>query len=209
MTDDNKRNWDDEAGTWDERAETRRYADRAFESVLGLSPEVIGALERARVLDFGCGTGLLTEKLAPMCHEVVAVDNAPVMIEVLGAKLTSGGLPNVNALATSIDEHSTREHAALAAPFDLIVASSVCSFLEDFPSTLRVLMSLLRPGGHFVQWDWAQAEVGDWAKGFSHAEIRAAYDSAGLDVLRVELGFVFAFEESDLPVVLGVGRRPG
>ena len=58
MTDTSKRNWDEEARTWDERVETRRYADCAFESLLTLSPEVIGSLEGARVLDFGCGTGL-------------------------------------------------------------------------------------------------------------------------------------------------------
>ncbi|MCH8334286.1 MAG: class I SAM-dependent methyltransferase [Proteobacteria bacterium] len=42
---------------------------------------------------------------------------------------------------------------ALTEKFDLVVASSVCSFLPDYNSTLRDLSSALKPGGLFVQWE--------------------------------------------------------
>ena len=44
------------------------------------------SVNEIRVLDFGCGTGLLTEKIAPLVNEIVAIDSSPKMIEVLRKK---------------------------------------------------------------------------------------------------------------------------
>ena len=51
-----------------------------------------------RILDFGCGTGLLTEKLAPLVREVIAVDTSPNMIDVLRRK----EIGNVTTICTDI-----------------------------------------------------------------------------------------------------------
>lgn len=72
--------WDDCASTWDEDPTVREYSNKAFESLIAQVP-LNNAL---RILDFGCGTGLLTEKLRttlPSCH-IVALDVSRKMIEV-------------------------------------------------------------------------------------------------------------------------------
>ena len=38
--------------------------------------------------------------------------------------------------------------------YDLIVCSSVCAFVDDYPGVVRQLVSSMMPGGLFVQWDW-------------------------------------------------------
>ena len=81
--------WGEQAPTWDTNPAVVAYADAAFAS---LGDRIRPGM---RVLDFGCGTGLLTERIAPHVAEVMAVDASPAMIEVLTAKR----LPNFYRLA--------------------------------------------------------------------------------------------------------------
>ena len=75
--------WDDYAEDWDENPQTSLYASNAFQE---LQREV--QLGDMRVLDFGCGTGLLTEKLSPQVKEIVALDGSSKMIQILNQKKT-------------------------------------------------------------------------------------------------------------------------
>ena len=51
--------WDAYADDWDSNPDVIRYAEAAFESLVRIT-----ALDGLDILDFGCGTGLLTEKMA-------------------------------------------------------------------------------------------------------------------------------------------------
>src|SRR5512142_3492495 len=46
-------------------------------------------------LDFGCGTGLVTLRLAPLVRSITGVDSSPGMLAVLESKVKSQGLANV------------------------------------------------------------------------------------------------------------------
>ncbi len=163
----------------------------------------LGGWSQLRVLDFGAGTGLLTEKLAPLCREVVALDLSPKMIQALNKKTNARAWSNVTSLAGDLD--LTRPE--LPEKFDLIVASSVCGFLPDFSAELSRLSSTLRPGGLFVQWDWHAEEAGDWARGLTPEAVKSAHQSASLEVVSVGRGFMFSFDGNTMEVLQGVGRR--
>ncbi|MDH3216919.1 MAG: methyltransferase domain-containing protein [Candidatus Krumholzibacteria bacterium] len=96
--------WDEHASDWDGNEEVRRYSQAAFESLSNICRERGLRLQGARVCDFGCGTGLLTEKLAPLCSEVFAVDTSRKMIEVLNTKLERLDLSNVQTSADAIGD---------------------------------------------------------------------------------------------------------
>ena len=194
MSDD----WGDYAKEWD-NPDTRQYSNQAFDSWSKKVAPLIPNLSESRVLDFGCGTGLLTEKLVPLCDQVVGVDTSSRMIEELQQKIADRPLVNVIPLATAIDPASVEAYPELASKFDMIVASSVCSFLPDYPSTLQVLSSLLRKGGIFVQWDWPNEMPAD--------RITDAFDSAQLDIVRIEEDFEMTGEGNSASVMLGIGRR--
>ena len=192
--------WDELAADWDTRADTRLYAERAFESWDRKAAPLISDLANSRVLDFGCGTGLLTEKLAPHCGHIVAVDTAAGMIEVLRNKVVEKHIDNIIPLAIAIDAEAIREHSELSVGFDLVVASSVCSFLPNYDSTLRDLSSVLKPGGLFVQWDWLSE--------MPIERIRRAYKASGLRDLGVEVAFAMTAKDESMPVVMGMARSP-
>ena len=192
--------WDELATAWDTRADTRLYAERVFESWNRKIAPLISDLTESRVLDFGCGTGLLTEKLAPLCGRIVAVDISAGMIDVLRSKVVEKRIGNVTPLVTAIDSATITENPELAVKFSLVVASSVCSFLPDYNSTLRDLSSALKPGGLFVQWDWLSE--------MPIERIRGAYKQSGLINLCVEEAFAMTMEDESIAVVLGVARSP-
>lgn len=198
--------WDEHAATWDHNREAHIYADQAFASLQPFVEAHLGAWKDLRVLDFGAGTGLLTARLAPRCREVVALDISPKMIEVLATKISREAWTHVHAIAGTIDELA-HTRAEFAAPFDLVVASSVCSFLPDFPSTLLHLRSALRPGGLFVQWDWHVDAASEEGSGFSRDDLRTAYAKAGLQAMSADVGFIFAFQGQEMEVIQGVGLR--
>jgi 2-polyprenyl-3-methyl-5-hydroxy-6-metoxy-1,4-benzoquinol methylase len=192
--------WDDRAAGWDANEDVRTYAELAFRSLTGALAPFLPSLSGRRVLDFGCGTGLLSERLAPLCAEIVAVDSSAKMIEVLRDKLLHSSLENVVPLQIEIGPAAILEHSELTKKFDLILASSVCSFLPHYETTLCDLSQLLKPGAHFAQWDWLADMPVD--------RIRKAYQETGLEALLVEEAFTITVQGEPLPVVLGLAQKP-
>lgn len=190
--------WDDYAEDWDSNPDVVKYAELAHESLL----EQIDPSGKT-VLDFGCGTGLLTEKLATQAKTVVGLDSAQKMIDTLNQK----GISNISTVATELTKASIGQSPLKENAFDLITASSVCSFLPDYQGTLFLLASLLKPEGYFVQWDWqATEEYPDF--GFNADQIRSAYVKAGLTLISVETAFTLYTEKGDMDVIMAVGQKP-
>lgn len=197
MTDD----WNDYADGWDDNSDVRRYASRAF-TTLDEHLDICGENWRSkRVLDFGCGTGLLAEKIAPYVAEVVAVDTSENMIAVLQAK----NLRNVRAVHGDILTGDVPEVENGFSDFDLICASSVCAFLPDYSGAVAVLAGLLNKGGHFVQWDWQASD--DDGFGLTLKQMKAALEAARFGSIRVERAFELKSDAGTMPVLIGAGIR--
>jgi 2-polyprenyl-3-methyl-5-hydroxy-6-metoxy-1,4-benzoquinol methylase len=190
--------WDDFASGWDSNDDARIYAQRAFASWAKKVAPLISNLSGSRVLDFGCGTGLLSEKLATVCNQIVAVDTSTAMLDVLRKKIRESEISNVTTLSIAISAATIGESTELHGKFEMIVASSVCSFLPDYETTLGDLSSLLKPGGYFIQWDWlADMPV---------TRIQNAFDASGLVSRNIDEGFVMSSDNNSMPVVMGIGR---
>lgn len=169
--------------------------DRALRRLLAPSAHHLAA---STALDFGCGTGLLTEQLVAGGAEVWAVDTSPAMLDILKAKGQQAGWTTV---------HTSIEVPAEPAAFDLIVCSSVCGFLDDYPQTAARLANRLRPGGLFVQWDWERTGDGD-EHGLPRDEISDALVGAGLEGVEVQTAFEVRIDDQVMAPLQGHGRRP-
>ncbi len=190
-------NWDDHATGWDQDERVRFYAEQAFASLIKHVPVQDDGWQNKRVLDFGCGTGLLSEKLAPLVREVIAVDVSEPMIGILRRK----GIDNVTPICADIDKvHSS---APWFCEFDLIVASSVCGFLPNYEATVGLLSKALRDGGYFTQWDWLSS--GDDRDGMTLERVSDAFRTANLKPVQVETAFSVIFDGETMPVLMGVG----
>lgn len=191
--------WAEEAATWNEDPAVVAHADAAWASLLAS----VHVGSDARVLDFGCGTGLLTERISSRVREVVAVDASPAMVEVLAAK----ALPNVRFGVAKWTPETISDDELAAGPFDLIVCSSVCAFLDDYPSNIAMLADRLAPNGYFAQWDWELDPTAAEPFGLTSNGITEALVGAGLVVVSVGVGFDVTIEDQHMRPLLGNARR--
>jgi 2-polyprenyl-3-methyl-5-hydroxy-6-metoxy-1,4-benzoquinol methylase len=194
--------WDDEAASWDEQPAVRRYAELASGSLRTVLASRGKPLRDTTVLDFGCGTGLLTARMAQEAPRVVGLDLSSAMIDRLNAK----ALPNVVGHAGSLDS-ALADGRLAPGTFDLITCSSVCAFVPDYPHTVAQLVTLLSPGGVFVQWDWELDPGAEEPMGLSREAIREALTGAGLAEVTVDVGFRAEFEGFVMAPVMGTGCR--
>jgi 2-polyprenyl-3-methyl-5-hydroxy-6-metoxy-1,4-benzoquinol methylase len=192
--------WDAYADEWDTNEDVHTYSDQAFQSLTEKVLPLVAELSKSKVLDFGSGTGLLTEKLATHCGQVVAVDTSPKMIGLLNKKVIQLRMENVVGLNIDINAETIKNCPDLNSKFDLIVASSVCSFLPDYEATLRDLSTIMNAGAHFVQWDWmADMPV---------QRIRNAFKASGIAEQYIDQAFAMKSDGASMPVVMGIGKLP-
>ena len=191
--------WDDYALEWDANDDVINYSEKAYKSLL----QVV-KIENKNILDFGCGTGLLTQQMASSAKMIVALDLSPKMISVLDSK----NIRNVISISEPLTIDLINVNAAFENKFHIIVASSVFSFLPDYESTLTLLKSLLHNDGLLVQWDWLSAENKP-EYGLTEAGINQALNGAGFKQISITKPFAVSGPEGSMPVVMGVAKNAG
>lgn len=113
------------------------------------------------VLDFGCGTGLVAERIAGNVRHVVGVDTDQGMIAVLSDKVKNKGLSNVTTCCVqlsspdSLEDHFSKNSVSEATPtkFDLIYSSMTLHHIENISGLIEVAQSYLKPHGLLVAFD--------------------------------------------------------
>lgn len=184
--------WDQMAGEWDDLA--IGYA-AGFEKLLWSKLDDQDT-DGWSVLDFGAGTGLLTDRLRHKAKEIVAIDVSSKMIEVLEDKILSQEWENakaINCVLADLDKDTTKPHVkesveALYGTMDLIVASSVLTFVpeNDVTSTMQILGRFLKKGGRLVHSDWPRSEA-KHPDAMDTAKAESMYAKAGLTPVSTEI----------------------
>lgn len=97
---------------------------------------------QARVLELGCGTGSTALRLAPHAANILATDFSAGMIAQAEAR---EGADNVQFLRADVFDAGLD-----AGGFDIVMGFNLLHLIEDVPSTLARIHSLLAPGGLFI-----------------------------------------------------------
>lgn len=157
-----------------------------------------------RILDIGCGGGLLSEPMARLGATVVGADAAERNIPVARLHAEQSGL--------TIDyRHTTAEALAAAGEaFDVVLAMEIVEHVADRQAFVATCRDLLRPGGLLVmstinrnaksflaaivgaEWvmRWLPRGTHDWSKFLTPDELHALIRQAGLAPVDRK-GFVF------------------
>ncbi|TOO28693.1 SAM-dependent methyltransferase [Vibrio parahaemolyticus] len=187
--------WDGLAKNWESNPATEQFAQSVFAQLQQLTQ-----LDGIKVLDFGCGTGQLSQLLSPIVKDIVALDASEAMIEELDKKELLNVEPVVDALSRGL----VAQHPAFRGQFDLVVASSVLAFVDDVESSLDIAHSLLNEGGYFVHFDWVAESEQD---GFTLSRSENALSNAGFVDVEVKKVFDITSDGQTMSVLMGVGRR--
>jgi len=103
------------------------------------------ALRGARVLDVGCGGGILSEALAAAGAEVLGIDLAARVLEVARLHRHESGL-RVEYREVSVEALA----AEMPSAFDAITCMEMLEHVPDPGSVVAACAALLRPGGRLV-----------------------------------------------------------
>ena len=104
-------------------------------------------LSGVRVLDVGCGGGLLSEPLARQGANVTGIDTRPSHIDTARAHLDAQEDVRPNYCAQSLHDYASDQAEA---SFDVIIAFEVIEHVRNSLSFLRDVDHLLKPGGLFL-----------------------------------------------------------
>lgn len=119
-----------------------------------LTVKKISALKPSRVLEIGCGTGMLLLRLARNCQSYVAVDFAPAVLQRVREQMTAigGAWDAVTLLERAADNfEGLAEHS-----FDTVIINSVTQHFPNRSYLLNVVKNsvrVLRPGGRIFVGD--------------------------------------------------------
>src|SRR5208282_1676821 len=114
--------------------------DRATE-YFGRDGKRLDTLAGLRILDIGCGGGILSEPLARLGAAVVGADPAESNIAV--------ARNHANAAGLSIDYRNTTAEALAAAgeTFDVVLAMEVVEHVADLGLFVDLAAAMVKPGG--------------------------------------------------------------
>ena len=100
-------------------------------------------LKDAKVVDVGCGGGILSEAMAVQGANVTGIDVAERVLAIAGLHLHESGL--------DVDyRRITVEDLAAEAPgeYDIVTCMEMLEHVPDPPSVIESVAALMKPGGH-------------------------------------------------------------
>lgn len=194
------RDFNKEAATWDDNPVRLKMAADVSAALAAACP----MQSDWDLLDFGCGTGLLSLRFANQVRSVTGADHSSGMLEVFRGKAREQGLNNVRAV--QVGAEATAED--LGGPYDLAMSSMALHHVRDTAALFRAIHGALRPQGRLAFAD-LDAEDGSFHKdhagvfhfGFDRAELRKTLEGAGFTDVEVTTA-----TEVSRPVQDGVGE---
>ena len=99
-------------------------------------------LDGARVLDVGCGAGLLSEAMAQAGARVTAIDLAPELVRIARLHALESGA-QVDYRVQAVEEVAAAEPGA----YDVVTCMEMIEHVPDPLSVVRACAHALRPGG--------------------------------------------------------------
>jgi 2-polyprenyl-6-hydroxyphenyl methylase/3-demethylubiquinone-9 3-methyltransferase len=170
--------------------------DQAVER-FGRDARKLDCLKGLRVLDIGCGGGILAEPLARLGAEVVGADPAAENIDVARAHAEQSGV-TIDYRATTAEQLAAQKER-----FDIVLAMEVVEHVTDVNAFVSTCALMVKDGGLLIlatinrtMKSFALAIVGaeyilrwlprgthQWDKFVTVEELELAVEQAGLDVI--------------------------
>lgn len=161
------------AGEWDRIRGELYGTGFTLQAMLALLPA------DAVIADLGCGSGAVSQLLAPHVKRVIAVDNSPAMLKAAKARLD--GAENVEVRRGDLAALPVGDAECTAAVMLLVL-----TYVPDVVAALREAHRILKPGGRLIVVDLLphdrddfRRQLGQVSLGFDPGQLRALFKGAG------------------------------
>lgn len=159
------------------------------------------------VMDFGSGTGLLTEQIAPFVRKMTTIDISPSMNEALRAKKEQLNcelnMLELDLVSSELDEN-----------FDGIISSMTIHHVEDVQALFHKFHRLLNSGGTLALADldkedgtFHTEDMGVFHFGFDQEVFATWAQNAGFEDVSIEIVSVAKKPYGDYPIFLLTARK--
>ncbi|KAL4254415.1 S-adenosyl-L-methionine-dependent methyltransferase superfamily protein [Abortiporus biennis] len=145
---------------------------------------------RTTLMDYACGTGLVSRELSSHVKTVVGVDISQGMVDQYNLRVSNQGISPDEMKAVCIELKGSGEELD-GTKFDLIVCASSYHHFPSVDETTRILATFLKPGGSLLVTDILKNDeskdiLGDFGhvvahtSGFSEEEVKGIFERAAL-----------------------------
>ena len=137
----NVKHFDAAAADWEEKPQRVALARRVAEAIR----QAIPIADTMQVLEYGCGTGMISRALSPQVKKITAVDTSPRMLEVLRQKAGEEKIANLETRAHDLTRKPLPNNE-----FDLVISSMTLHHIPDIDTLLQRFLATLKPGGYLA-----------------------------------------------------------
>lgn len=174
---DKIKDFDNGARFWDENPGRVKMASSVADTI---KADVV-ITEEMEVLDFGCGTGLITLQIQPLVKMITGADSSQGMLDILASKIENLELKNVRIVYM---ENGNFER--LKGKYDLIVSSMTLHHIKDTAPLIIKFNEILKPGGILCIADldpddglFHSDNTGVFHYGFEREKLKGEFERAG------------------------------
>jgi len=193
----------DKAKDYDIQNDRSRNIDNIIQGIF----KEISFSKEMRIMDFGSGTGLLLERVAPFVGSVSAIDVSPAMNDVLRSKLDE-----ISCVVEIHEMDLTKEN--LEGKFDSIISSMTLHHIDDIGGLFDTFYGLLERNGIIAIADldkedgsFHDSNEGVFHFGFERNEFLKYAEDAGFRDLKIQTVSSLEKPTSEYPVFLLTGRK--
>ncbi|HCL57760.1 MAG TPA: SAM-dependent methyltransferase [Spirochaetia bacterium] len=172
-----KRNFDKEAALWDNNPVRVKLAKDVSEKFLSHAP----ITPDMKMMDFGCGTGLISLYLKPFVHSITGIDSSKGMLEILRKKLDDQKIHNIFLKHKDIEQGDSLEGS-----FDIIISNMTFHHIEKINPVLKEFYRIMSPSGILAVADldldngeFHENNAGVFHSGFDRKSFETLFQEAG------------------------------
>ncbi|KZT03518.1 S-adenosyl-L-methionine-dependent methyltransferase [Laetiporus sulphureus 93-53] len=216
----NKAHFDEMASTYDEIPGAVELSQKTSAAMHTKFPEVFDS-ESTLVMDFACGTGLISQGLALYAKSIVGIDISEAMIAQYNARASRLGYLREKMHGECVELEGV-ESELHGRKFDVIVCAMAYHHVPSIEDITRTLVLHLRPGGSLLVADLAKGEATralhashenghtvTSMDGIDEDTMRSVFEGAGLVNFKyVDHASSATLRGNELDVFLASGMKP-
>ena len=173
------RDFNKEAAMWDENPMRIKMSQDVTDTIrkqIVLEPEM-------NVMDFGCGTGLVTLRIQPFVNSIIGIDSSQGMLDVFNVKVAKLELKNVSSLFVNPDKGDI-----LSGNYNLVLSNMTLHHIKEIEALLKQFHDVIAPGGYLCISDldldngqFHNDNTGVFHFGFSRESVKDIFTNIGFE----------------------------